>query len=304
VGDEVIVTRLDHDANVTPWVLAARDVGAKVHFVGIRAADCTLDLDELRSKLSPRTRLVAVGVASNAVGTINPVADICRWVHAAGGQVFLDAVHFAPHGLLDVDGWDCDYLACSAYKFFGPHVGILWGRAELLAGLEPYKVRPAAETLPDRWMTGTQNHEGIAGVGAAIEYLADLGRQMAPPEVARREALRAAFDEIKAYERCLCRQLVEGLAQLVSVRTWGITDPERFEERVPTLSITHRKLTPAELADYLASRGIFAWHGNFYALPLTEALGVEPEGLVRLGLLHYNTDEEIARLLSVLKELE
>ncbi len=302
-GDEVIVTRLDHDANVTPWVLAARDAGARVHYVDLRSDDCTLELDQLREKLSTRTRLVAVGCASNAVGTINPVADICRWAHAVGSQVFLDAVHYAPHALVDVTAWDCDYLACSAYKFFGPHVGLLWGRRELLDALEAYKVRPAADTLPDKWMTGTQNHEGIAGALEAINYLADLGRRSAPEAVDRRAALVAAFREIGCYERQLCGQLIAGLAALPSVRIWGITDPARFDQRVPTVSITHRRLSPLALADHLAAHGIFAWHGNFYALQLTEALGLEPAGLVRLGLLHYNTSAEIERLLAALEAL-
>ena len=303
-GDEVIVTRLDHDANVSPWVLAARDAGVKVHFIGIHPEDCTLDLEQLRATLSPRTRLVAVGCASNAVGTINPVGEICRWVHEAGGQVFLDAVHYAPHALLDVAGWDCDYLACSAYKFFGPHVGILWGRPELLEQLPTYKVRPAADTLPEKWMTGTQNHEGIAGVLEAVEYLADLGRHVVPQAADRRSAIVAAMGEIGSYERRLCRDLIAGLAELPNVRIWGITQETRIAQRVPTVSITHRKFSPAELADYLALRGIFAWHGNFYALELTETLGLEPAGLVRLGLLHYNTSGEVERLLAVLRELE
>jgi len=303
-GDEVIVSRLDHDANVTPWVLAARDAGATVKYVDFRHADCTLDLDQLKALLSPKTRLVAVGCASNCVGTVNPVREIARLAHDAGAQVFLDAVHYAPHGLIDVAAWDCDYLACSAYKFFGPHVGILWGRPEVMTSLTPYKVRPSSDTLPERWMTGTQNHEGIAGVLAAIEYLADLGRQIAPESVDRRAALTAAFAEITTYERQLCGQLIAGLGDLPSVRTWGITDPQQFDQRVPTLAITHRKLPPAELADYLGLRGIFAWHGNFYALQVTESLGLEPSGLVRLGLLHYNTATEVERLLAALRELE
>ncbi len=303
-GDEVIVTRLDHDANFSPWVLAARDAGVTVHVVSFHPEDCTLDLDQLRARLSPRTRLVAVGCASNAVGTINPVRDICRWAHDVGAQVYLDAVHYAPHALLDVADWGCDYLACSAYKFFGPHVGILWGRAELLEELPAYKVRPAADTLPERWMTGTQNHEGIAGVLEAVEYLADLGRRFAPQAPDRRSAIAAAFDEIVHYERQLCRRLIEGLAALADVRVWGITDAARFDQRVPTVSITHRRLAPIELADYLAERGIFAWHGNFYALELSESLGLEPAGLVRLGLLHYNTTGEVDRCLEALAALE
>jgi cysteine desulfurase family protein (TIGR01976 family) len=303
-GDEIIVTRLDHDANVRPWVLAAADAGVKVHYVPFRTEDCTLDTDDLQNKLSDRTRLVAVGCASNAVGTINPVADICRWAHAAGSQVYLDAVHYAPHGLIDVVDWDCDYLACSAYKFFGPHVGILWGKAELLETLSPYKVRPAADTIPDRWMTGTQNHECIAGVLAAIEYLADLGRQFEPRLSTRRESLHRAFREISEYERTLCEHLLRGLSGLQNVRVWGITAPERLGQRVPTLSITHATRSPMEVVEHLAAQGIFAWHGNFYALELSESLGTEPEGLVRLGLLHYNTSGEIDRLLAALATLK
>lgn len=301
-GDEVIVTRLDHDANVRPWVLAARDAGATVHFIPFRAEDCTLDLAELRSKLNGRTRLVAVGCASNAVGTINPVADICRWAHEAGAQVYLDAVHYAPHALIDVQAWGCDYLACSAYKFFGPHVGILWGRAELMAELPAYKVNPAADSLPEKWMTGTQNHECIAGVLAGIEYLAELGAQFGPA-ASRREALTVAFRQIVGYERQLCGQLVDGLLRLKNIRVFGIVDRERFTERVPTVSITHNRLTSIELAEYLAARGIFSWHGNFYAWELSHALGQEPEGLLRLGLLHYNTADEVDRVLSALEEL-
>ena len=303
-GDEMIVTRLDHDANVTPWVMAARDAGATVHHVPFRHEDCTLDMQELDRRLSNRTRLVAVGCASNSVGTINPVAEIVRRAHAVGSQVFLDAVHYAPHALLDVANWDCDYIAASAYKFFGPHVGILWGKSEHLERLEPYKVRPAADTVPDRWMTGTQNHEGIAGLLAAIEYLADLGRHLAPGAASRRQALVAAFEHISHYERTLCARLLEGLAELNQVRVWGITDPARLAERVPTVSVTHAKRTPIEIVDHLAERGIFAWHGNFYALEVSQSLGFEPEGLVRLGLLHYNTASEVDRLLAALGELE
>jgi cysteine desulfurase family protein (TIGR01976 family) len=303
-GDEIIVTRLDHDANVRPWVLAAEDAGATVHFVPFKADDCTLDLDVFRERLSPRTRLVAVGCASNAVGTINPIDQICRWAHEAGSQVYVDAVHYAPHGLIDVAAWDCDYLACSAYKFFGPHVGILWGKRELLESLTPYKVRPAADVLPDRWMTGTQNHECIAGVLAAIDYLADLGRQFDSGAASRRAALERAFTEIGRYERTLCEKMLHGLSRLANVRIWGITDGERLGQRVPTVSITHRRRSPIEVVEHLAQRGIFAWHGNFYALEFSESLGLEPEGLVRLGLLHYNTAEEVERLLAALAELD
>lgn len=303
-GDEVIVTRLDHDANVTPWVLAARDAGATVHQVRFHPEDCTLDMDDLRKKLSSRARLLAVGAASNATGAVNPVGEICRLAHEAGGLVFVDAVHFAPHRSIDVGAWQCDFLACSAYKFFGPHVGMLWGRRELLETLPAYKVRPATNELPGRWMTGTQNHEGIAGTAAAIEYLADIGRDPVSDALSRRDALVRAFDRIGTYESELTAALLDGLAEFASVRVWGITDRKRFSERVPTVSITHRRMGTEQLARLLADRGIFVWHGNYYALCLTEDLGLEPEGMVRIGLMHYNTGEEVERLLKVLGDLE
>jgi cysteine desulfurase family protein (TIGR01976 family) len=305
-GDEVIVTRLDHDANVTPWVLAARDAGATVRHVSIHREDATLDLDDLQRTLSSRTRLVAVGAASNAVGTLNPLRQIADWTHAAGGQLFVDAVHYAPHALIDVEAWDCDYLACSAYKFFGPHVGILYGKRRLLEGLPAYKLRPAPDDLPGRWMTGTQSHEGIAGTLAAIEYLADLGRKAAPRsgrDDDRRGALQTAYEQIVSYERELCRELLQGLADLRDVKVYGIPDPTRLAERVPTISLTHARQSPREVVEHLDRRGVFAWHGNFYALALSEALGLEPEGMVRIGLLHYNTREEVKRLLAAIAEL-
>jgi len=303
-GDEIVVTQLDHDANVTPWVLAARDAGATVHHLAIHRQDCTLDLDDLRRRLSPRTRLVAVGAASNAVGTINSVAEICRLAHAVGAEVFVDAVHAAPHLLPDVAAWDCDWLVASAYKFFGPHVGVLWGRTDRLEQLEAYKLRPASNSLPDKWMTGTQNHECIAGALAAVNYLAALGREVGSRAAGLRQNLFAAYTAIGEYERQLAACLLGGLLQLNGVQVFGIADPARLAERVPTFGIRHARLKPAALAEWLAERGIFVWHGNFYALPLTEALGLEPEGLVRIGLLHYNTFTEIDRLLSALSELE
>jgi cysteine desulfurase family protein (TIGR01976 family) len=303
-GDEVMVTRLDHDANVTPWILAARDAGASVLQVDIRKEDCTLDLDDLRGKLSERTKLVAVGCASNATGTINPVQRICRWAREAGALTFLDAVHYAPHALVDVERFGCDFLACSAYKFFGPHVGLLWGRRELLEELEAYKLRPAPDSLPGKWMTGTQNHEGIAGTLAAVDYLADLGRALAEDaQRPRREALAVAYEAIGQHERQLATRLLDGLRSIPGVTVWGINDPDRLSERFPTVSITHDRRSPAELAQWLGQRGVFVWHGNYYALPLTEALGLEPDGMVRIGLLHYNTRDEVDYLLQLLAQL-
>jgi cysteine desulfurase family protein (TIGR01976 family) len=297
-GDEVIVTDLDHDANITPWVMAARDRGATVKRIRFHADDCTLDLDQLHALLSPRTRLVAVGCASNAVGTINPIRQIIELCHASRAEVFLDAVHFAPHALIDAESWGCDYLVCSAYKFFGPHQGILWGKRKRLEELAPYKVRPSSNDCPDRWMTGTPNFECIAGVKACVDYLAELGDG---PD--RRAKLRLAFQKIGVYERELGKLLLEGLAMIPEVKVLGIADPARFAERVPTVSIVHRKHEAKVVAAHLARRGIFVWHGNFYALTLSEMLGLEPQGMVRIGLLHYNTAEEIDRLLQALGEL-
>lgn len=300
VGDEIMVTRLDHDGDVSPWVLAARDAGVTVRHIGIRP-DCTLDLDDFRRQLSPRTRLVAVGAASNAVGTVNPVAEMAAAAHAVGAKLFCDAVHYAPHRLIDVAAWDVDFLVCSAYKFFGPHVGLMYGKRELLESLTTYKLRPAPNELPGKWMTGTQNHECIAGVLAAINYLADLGRDDASPT--RRAALKSAFEKIAAYERPLAERFQRGVDQLAQFKSWGITDVGRFGERVATFSISHRTLPSIEVARRLDAAGVYAWHGNFYALPLTETLGVEPAGLVRIGLLHYNTSEEVDYALKVLKSI-
>jgi cysteine desulfurase family protein (TIGR01976 family) len=298
-GDEVLATRLDHDANVRPWALAARDAGAEFRLVDVHPEDCTLDLDDLRQKLTPRVRLLAVACASNLVGTINDVKAICRIAHDAGALVFLDAVHYAPHGPIDVQDWGCDFLACSAYKFFGPHVGVLWGRRELLESLPAYKVRPAPETLPDRWMTGTQNHEGLAGVAAAVEYLAEIGAG-----ADRRARLRSAMNAIREYEAGLVRRLLDGLAQRPRCRVWGITKPDQLRWRAPTVALTAEDRTPQEMAEHLAAREIYAWAGNMYALELSERLGREARGgFLRLGLAHYNTADEVERTLAALGEL-
>jgi len=303
-GDEVVVTRLDHDANVTPWVMAAEDAGATVRYVDLKPSDCTLDLDDCRAKINANTRLVAVGCASNASGSVNPVREICRWAKAVGALTFLDAVHFAPHVSLDVAELGCDFLACSAYKFFGPHTGIMWGRRELLESLIAYKVRPSSNELPGKWMTGTQSHESIAGVLAAVEYLADLGREATGmANLGRRDALCSAYDAIADYERGLANQLLSGLAKFDAINVWGITDTARGNERLPTVSITHEHVNATEVAERLAERGIFVWHGHYYALQLTETLSLEPHGMVRIGLTHYNTSEEIDRLLGELANL-
>ena len=302
-GDEILVTRLDHDANVTPWVLAAQRAGANVQHIDINPEDCTLDLDDFTAKLSKRTRLVAIGAASNLVGTINPIAEISRRAHEVGALVFVDAVHYAPHRLIDFEAWDCDLLACSAYKFFGPHIGILTGRKNLLDELPTGHLRPVHDRTPDRWMHGTQNHEGIAGAAAAVDYLAGLGRDLASKDLSRRESLRAAFCAIETHETSLCKQMLEGLRSLRDIRVWGIIDPDRGDQRTPTVSFTHARLASPKVAAFLGEHGIFSWEGNSYALPLTEALDLEPDGVVRVGLLHYNTAEEVDRLIETLATL-
>ena len=299
-GDEIILSESDHDANFTPWALAAADAGAVVKKIRVRPEDGTLDLDDYRSKLSSKTKLVAVGCASNATGTVHPVKEIASLAHEVGALVYLDAVHFAPHLAMKAEEWGCDFLVCSAYKFFGPHVGILWGKRSLLETLPAYKVRPASNLIPDRWMTGTPNMEGIAGTLAAVEYLADLGRHEAGGSLNHKEALDAAMKAIKNVERSLAERLVKGIEAKEGFRIWGVTDPARFDERVPTVSITHESEHPTSIAKRLGEAGIFVWHGNFYAQPLTEALGLEPRGMVRIGLVHYNTAEEVDRFLDVL----
>jgi cysteine desulfurase family protein (TIGR01976 family) len=302
-GDEVLVTRLDHDANVSPWVLAARDAGAIARFVDIHPEDCTLDLDDLRRQLTPRVRLVALTCASNLVGTVNDVRLVTRLAHEVGALVFLDAVHYAPHRLIDVQDWGCDFLACSAYKFFGPHVGILWGKREHLRNLPAYKLRPATDDLPGRWMTGTQNHEGLAGVAAAIDYLASIG-SATHDHGTRRQQLSHSLRLIEEYEQTLSERLLDGLASRPRFHVWGITRREHRGKRVPTIAITTVDRTPHQVAEHLASREIYVWHGNMYALELTERLKLEESGgLVRLGLVHYNTSDEIDQVLQALDEL-
>jgi cysteine desulfurase family protein (TIGR01976 family) len=301
-GDEIVVTTLDHDANVAPW-RALEETGVVIRQVDVREADCTLDLDDLKKKITSKTKLVAVGYASNAVGTINPVAEITRLAHAAGALMFIDAVHYAPHGPIDVRALDCDFLACSPYKFFGPHMGTLYGKREHLLRFRPYKVRPAPNSLPDRWETGTQVQELIAGIGAAVDYIAELGRRCDPSAKDRRSALLAAYRATRQHEMALLSQLIPGLLAIPGLRFFGITDAKRFDERCSTVSVRLANHTPAETAKFLGDRGIFTWDGNYYAVNLTERLGVEQTGgLLRIGLVHYNTAEEVHRLLSSLRE--
>ncbi len=305
-GERILLTRLDHDANVTPWVLAAQDRGCQVDWVDFDVEDGTLKLEDLAKALERKPRLLAVGYASNALGTINPAAKIVQMAHAAGVPVYVDAVQYAPHGPIDVQALDCDYLVTSAYKFFGPHAGILYGKRALLEKLFAYKVRPATNKLPGRFETGTQNHEGIAGILGAIEYFAWLGDQFgAAQEQAlaengykgRRLTLKKAMSAIRAYEFEMSRALLTALESVPGLRLYGLTDPKRLEERVATFSFRLKDLAPRAVAEKLAQKDIYVWDGNYYAINVTERLGLEDKGgMVRVGAAHYNTLEEVERL--------
>jgi cysteine desulfurase family protein (TIGR01976 family) len=306
-GDELVVTRLDHDANISPWLSVAEDAGATVRWVDFDPETCTLAVDSFADAINDHTRLVAVGYASNAVGTINPVADVISLAHAAGALCFVDAVQYAPHRLIDVQALDCDFLAVSAYKFFGPHVGALYGKLDLLDSLPAYKVRPAPDRPPGKFETGTQNHEGIAGTLGAIDYLADLGSRYGgttAPDLeteasTRRGHLIVGMAAIEAYERQLTTYLLESLAGIPQARVYGLIGPADLERRVPTVSFRLADIEPREVASRLGRLGVYVWDGNFYALAVTKRLGLEGSGgLIRVGLAHYNTADEIDRLVS------
>jgi cysteine desulfurase family protein (TIGR01976 family) len=300
-GDEILVTRLDHDANIAPWLLLAEDEGLTVRWADIHPEDCTLDMESFEASLSERTRVAAFTYASNAVGTITDVRRLTRLAHDAGALVYVDAVQYAPHGPIDVREIGCDFLACSPYKFFGPHAGVLYARLDHSERLRAYKVRPADDAPPSKWETGTQSHEAMAGTTAALNYLAAL----APPgtDGTRRARLVAAMEEIGTYERGLSRRLLAGLAEL-PVTVYGITDPARLEERVPTFALTAPGAAPRELAEELGRRGYNLWDGNYYALALMERLGLEGSGgALRVGMAHYNTAEEVDRFLEDLGDV-
>jgi len=302
-GNEIVLTHLDHDANVSPW-RALEERGATIRFVDINESDCTLDMADLARKITGRTRLVCVGYASNAVGTINHVKEIIRLAHAAGALVFIDAVHYGPHCLIDVRDLDCDFLACSTYKFFGPHMGVLYGKREHLKRLQPYKVRANTEAIPNRWEWGTLNHECIAGISACVEYLEELGRHADEGACRGRHALRAAYKAIQTHERVLSERMLRGLAEIPRLKLYGIADPKRVAERCPTFAMRVEGHTPLDLATKLGDRGFFTWDGNYYALNLTERLDVERTGgFLRIGFVHYNTVEEVEGLLAALREI-
>src|SRR5947207_12940859 len=261
-------------------------------------------MHDLTAKITERTKLVAVGYASNAVGTINHAEEVIRLAHKAGALAYIDAVHYAPHGAIDVRALDCDFLVCSTYKFFGPHMGVLYGKREHLKRLQPYKVRANTDAIPNRWEWGTLNHECIAGITACVDYLADLGRRVDPSSSTRRAALLAAYHAIQKHERILAEKLIRGLVSIPRLKLYGISDPRRFDQRCPTIAVRIAGHTPLQLATALGERGFFTWDGNYYALNLTERLDVEKDGgLLRIGLVHYNTSEEVDRLINALREI-
>ncbi|MBI3244621.1 MAG: cysteine desulfurase-like protein [Chloroflexi bacterium] len=307
-GDEIVVTRLDHDADIAPWLLVAEDRGAVVRWVDIHPEDCTLDMADFESQITDRTKIVACGYASNAVGTINDIKAVIDMAHAAKALVFVDAVQYVPHGPTDAQALDCDLLACSAYKFFGPHIGILYGKYDLLDRLTAYKVRPAKNKPPYKFETGTQNHEGIAGTLGAVEYLAwvgdTFGGKSQNPKSQRRAQLEEAMRLMVDYEQEISRRLISGLSQIPGLKVWGVTDFNQLGRRVPTVSFTLEGWQPREVARKLGEQNIFVWDGNYYALAIMERLELQKSGgMVRVGAAHYNTVEEIDQLVETVRSL-
>lgn len=308
-GDEIVVTALDHDANIAPW-LALEEQGIRVVCANFHPEDCTLDYDHLASLINPRTKLVAVGLASNAVGTINDVRRVVQMARTVDALVYVDAVQAVPHFPVDVQALGCDFLACSAYKFFGPHQGIVWGKQEHLERLRAYKVRPAPNEVPWKWETGTQNHEGQAGTLAAIDHLASIGRAHAEHYAGettllegRRAELRAGMLAIRDYEQHLSCHFLTQLRQIPALALYGIGDPQRVMERVPTFAVTLPGWTPQQLSAELAERGIATWAGHYYAIMLVERLGqLQSGGMLRIGCAHYNTTAELDTLFTALQE--
>ncbi|MCY3915051.1 MAG: cysteine desulfurase-like protein [Chloroflexi bacterium] len=305
-GDEIMLTRMDHDANVAPWTLIARDRGLTLKWVDIRAEDCTLDMDSLEAALSKRTKVVATVHASNAVGTVNPVKQIAGMARAVGAWHVVDAVQSAPHVPIDVADIGCDFLLCSSYKFYGPHLGIMWGRHDLLESLPVYKVRPAKDAAPYRWENGTPSYETWNGLLACLEHWERIGEAFGdaelPQYVGSRRQINRGMIAVQAYERDLVAALIEGLRAIPGVAIAGITDSARFDQRVPTVAMVKEGHEPHEIARYLAANHIYVWSGNYYAAEIMERIH-RPGGMVRIGIGQYNTIDEINRLLNLLDTL-
>ena len=301
-GDEIIVTNADHFSNVSSWQQAAEDKGVKVNAARINEADCSLDLAHFASLLNTNTKLVAVTYASNTTGSINDIQRIVAMAHEVGALVYVDAVHYAPHELVDVQSLDCDFLACSAYKFFGPHLGMVYGKSEHLEGFTPYKVEPAKDVIPGRWETGTQSFEALAGLIAAVDYIADISEL--DDSHSRREKLTVAFAKTKQHEMALSEYFLTRLVNYTKIKLFGIDDLERLSERTPTFALTFTGLEPRQVSEFLGKQHICVWDGNFYAQGLCEQLGVlDKGGVVRIGCMHYNTIEELDQLFDLFDEL-
>jgi cysteine desulfurase family protein (TIGR01976 family) len=305
-GDEIVVSRLDHDANVAPWLAVAEDRGCTVKWIELAEDHTSLDLATVDGLVSDRTRVVAVGLASNALGTVTDVRRVADAAHAVDALVYFDAVHAAPHLPIDLAALGADLLACSPYKFFAPHLGMLAGRRDVLERLVAYRVRPAGEALPGKWETGTQNHEALAGLLGTFGYLERLGAAYGRSgmDADRRGRLRAAMETIREHERGLSVGVLERLATVPGLTVHGVTDPQRTDERVPTFSFTVEGHAPRAVAEHVAAAAISTWDGDFYAWELVRALGLaDAGGLVRIGLVHYNTLEEVDRLVDALHDL-
>lgn len=294
-NDEILVTELDHHANIAPWQALEKERGVKVRMVKMIPETGELDWNDFSRQLTGRAKLVAIGAASNALGTVNDVRRAAKMAHSLGAQIFIDAVHYAPHRLIDVRDWDCDFLACSAYKFYGPHIGILYGRHDLLGSLDFPKLVPAPDSAPERAETGTQNHEGIAGAAAAVDFLASLA-----PGATRRERLRTAFEQLHERGDALVTRLWNGLREVERIRLYG---PPPDTPRTPTIAFTLDGLPSIEAAKKLAARGLFLSHGDFYAMTVIERLGQTPHGVVRAGCACYTTSQEVDRVLAGVRAL-
>ncbi|MBB1385512.1 cysteine desulfurase-like protein [Pseudoalteromonas sp. SG45-5] len=301
-GDEIIVTNADHFSNVSSWQQAAEDKGVKVNTALINEADCSLDMAQFESLLNSNTKLVAVTYASNTTGSINNIKRIVKLAHAVGALVYVDAVHYAPHELVDVQALDCDFLACSAYKFFGPHLGMVYGKKEHLEGFTPYKVEPAKDVAPGRWETGTQSFEAMAGFIAAVDYIAAISEL--DDSYSRREKLSVAFAKTKQHEMALSEHFLTRLVNYPRIKLFGIDDFDRLTERTPTFALIFEGLEPRAVSEFLGKHHICVWDGNFYAQGLCEQLGVlDKGGVVRIGCMHYNTIEELDQLFDLFDEL-
>ncbi|WP_404341450.1 cysteine desulfurase-like protein [Pseudoalteromonas mariniglutinosa] len=301
-GDEIIVTNADHFSNVSSWQQAAEDKGVKVHTALVNEADCRLDMAHFTSLLNRNTKLVAVTYASNTTGSINDVKRIVELAHKVGALVYVDAVHYAPHELIDVQALDCDFLACSAYKFFGPHLGLLYGKREHLEGFTPYKVEPAKDVIPGCWETGTQSFEALAGLIAAVDYIAAISEL--DDSHTRRDKLAVAFAKTKQHEMALSEYFLTRLVNYPRIKLFGIDDLEYLNERTPTFALTFEGLEPRQVSEFLGKQHICVWDGHFYAQGLCQQLGVlDAGGVVRIGCMHYNTIEELDKLFDLFELL-